>query len=143
MSSLKVLRLSARAKLPTYATDGSACFDFYAAHDALLTAYHAALIGTDLAVEVPEDYVLQMYPRSGLAFRHLVTLANSPAIIDADYRGEVKFMLVNHGPKPVTVLAGDRVAQAMLVHAPRVAIEEVAELSETERGTGGFGSTGR
>lgn len=141
---LKVKRLHPDAVIPTYGTDGAACFDLYVATAPKLSetapgTYH---MHTGLAVEVPEGFALMVYSRSGHGFKWGVRLANCVGVIDSDYRGEIIVALTSDtGLMPVT-LPGDRIAQAMLVPVPRVAFHEVDELSDTARGAGGFGSTG-
>lgn len=147
---LKFKKLHPDAILPTYATDGAACFDLYARAD--VDTYDGAALPieffedckfrTGLAVEVPPGYVLKVYSRSGHGFKYSTTLANSVGIIDSDYRGEIVIALFNHGVEPFVVRKGDRIAQAMLSPAPQVEIVEATELSETVRSAGGFGSTG-
>ena len=99
--------------------------------------------GTGLAFAVPEGWELQVRPRSGLALREGLTCLNSPGTVDADYRGEVKVILVNHGTRPVRIERGERIAQAVLCPVGRPVLREVDALPETARGDGGFGSTGR
>lgn len=100
------------------------------------------LIPTGFAMAIPEGYEGQVRPRSGLAARHGITLLNSPGTIDADYRGEVKVILVNHGPETFIVERGMRIAQLVIGRVPQINVSEVITLSETQRGSGGFGSTG-
>jgi dUTP pyrophosphatase len=145
---LKIKKLHPDAVIPKYATAGSACFDLHAivendvSADAVLPG-HFYTFRTGLAFEVPNGYVLKVYSRSGHGFRYGTRLANCTGIIDSDYRGELMVRLKNDGySKPVVVHHGDRIAQAMLVPIPRVEMIEVGELSNTERGAGGFGSTG-
>jgi len=140
MVKLRV-RKSSSAILPTYATDGSACFDFYSCKDILLERSRVARVPTGLAVEIPEGYFLEIRPRSGLASKGIV-LVNSPATIDSDYRGEVVILLASLY-ETWMVLRGDRVAQGRLVKSESTVFELVEELTETSRGEGGFGSTGR
>jgi dUTP pyrophosphatase len=116
--------------------------DLAAAETATLPPGERASVGTGLAVAVPEGYELQIRPRSGLAARHGVTLVNTPGTIDADYRGEIRILLINHGREPFHVERGDRIAQAVLAPVTRARWAETDELPFTERGEGGFGSTG-
>ena len=102
-----------------------------------------ALIPTGLCLAIPSGYEGQVRPRSGLAARHGVTVLNSPGTIDADYRGEVKVILINHGQAPFVVERGERVAQLVLAQVAQLGIEAVESLDDTERGAGGFGHTGR
>ena len=130
--------------LPAYETHGSAGMDVRAALEAPLTLAPGAisLVPTGLAIEVPEGFEMQVRPRSGLAAKHGITLPNSPATIDSDYRGEVRVIVQNLGPEPFVVERGMRIAQMVLQRVPRVAWQEADELSATPRGAGGFGHTG-
>ena len=100
-------------------------------------------VSLGFSVAIPEGYEIQIRPRSGLAFLHGVTVLNSPGTVDSDYRGEMKVILINHGPKTFSVNPGDRIAQIVLAKVSQAHYEEVADLNVTNRGTGGFGSTGR
>ena len=133
-----------RHPLPHYATDHSAGMDLRANLEApiILAPGQRALIPTGLYLELPEGTEAQVRPRSGLAFKHGITVLNSPGTIDADYRGEVGVLLINHGQEPFTVNDGDRVAQLVVARYVRVSFEEVPDLRATERGAGGFGHTG-
>jgi dUTP pyrophosphatase len=133
-----------RHPLPHYATDHSAGMDLRANLEApiMLAPGQRALIPTGLFLELPEGTEAQVRPRSGLAFKHGVTVLNSPGTIDADYRGEVGVLLINHGQEPFTVNDGERVAQLVVARYLRVSFEEVPDLRATERGAGGFGHTG-
>jgi dUTP pyrophosphatase len=117
--------------------------DVVAAVDVTIPAGGRTLIPTGLSVAVPEGYELQMRPRSGLALKHGVTLPNAPATVDSDYRGELQVILINHGMGPFEVRRGDRIAQLLVQRVERVEFREVAELPPSDRGTGGFGSTGQ
>jgi len=141
--SLRVRRLSPRAELPRYATDGAAGLDLSAALEAplIIAPGERALVPTGIAVALPPGHEGQVRPRSGLAVRHGVTVLNAPGTIDEDYRGEVKVALVNHGREPFVVDPGSRIAQLIVAPVTRVAVEE-GELDETSRGAGGFGHTG-
>jgi dUTP pyrophosphatase len=129
--------------LPAYQSADAAAMDLQAAAAAELAPGGIALVPCGFAIAVPPGYEAQVRPRSGLAAKHGVTLANAPGTIDADYRGEVKVILVNHGKEPFRVERGMRIAQMLVVPVPRVAWKEVAELPPTQRGAGGFGHTGR
>jgi dUTP pyrophosphatase len=133
-----------RHPLPQYATDHSAGLDLRANLDApvVLAPGQRALIPTGLYLELPEGTEAQVRPRSGLAFKHGVTVLNSPGTIDADYRGEVGVLLINHGPEPFTVNDGERIAQLVVARYIRVSFAEVPDLRASERGAGGFGHTG-
>jgi dUTP pyrophosphatase len=131
--------------LPAYETSGAAGMDARAAVEAPLTIAPGAiaLVPTGLVLEVPEGYEMQVRPRSGLASRHGITLPNSPATIDSDYRGEVRVIVQNLGAEPFVVERGARIAQFVLQRVPRVEWVEAERLTDTERGAGGFGHTGR
>lgn len=130
--------------LPAYATPGAAGFDLLAAVGAPLVIPPGgrALVPTGLRLALPEGHELQIRPRSGLALKHGITLPNSPGTIDEDYRGELGVILLNTGDAPFTVERGARIAQGVLAPVVRGAWAEVADLPETARGAGGFGSTG-
>jgi len=130
--------------LPSYATLNSAGLDLLAAvaADMILAPGARALVPSGIAIALPEGYEAQVRPRSGLALKHGVTVLNAPGTIDADYRGEVGVILVNHGEAPFVIRRGDRIAQLILAPVARLAWQESADLSETARGAGGFGSTG-
>jgi len=138
------IKLENGAKLPIYATKGAACMDIHAFLEEPIILYkqNVVSIRTGLHVEVPEGYELQLVPRSGLAFSHNITLVNSPGTIDSDYRGEIKIGLINHGFQALRIFPGDRIAQISLVKVPKIVWNVVEELSSTERGAGGFGSSG-
>jgi len=144
MLKVKIVRLNKQAFLPLYATRHAAGMDISACLEAPVTVEPgtAELIPTGLAIELPEGYEAQLRPRSGLALRHLISLPNTPATVDADYRGEVKVILVNHGREPFPVNHGDRIAQMVVARVEHVDFEEVDELTDSERGQGGFGHTG-
>ena len=131
--------------LPEYATPLSAGMDLRAAIDTSITLapLERAMVPTGLYVELPAGYEMQVRPRSGLAAKHGITVLNSPGTIDADYRGEIKVILVNLSNTPFEIHPGERIAQAVVAKHERVEWSEVAELSSSERGAGGFGSTGR
>ncbi|MBX3275570.1 MAG: dUTP diphosphatase [Sandaracinaceae bacterium] len=142
---LRVERLRADARLPVYATEGAAGLDLAAALDAPLTLAPGAraAVPTGLAIQLPPGTEGQVRPRSGLAARHGVTVLNAPGTIDEDYRGEVRVLLVNLGAEPYAIEPGERIAQLVVAPVTRVRCEEVGALDATERGVGGFGSTGR
>lgn len=126
-------------------TDGAAGLDLAACIDRDLTLApgQRALVPTGIAVALPPGFEGQLRPRSGLALRHGVTLLNSPGTVDADYRGEIGVLLVNHGAEPFTVRPGDRIAQLVVARVARAVVRLVEALDETERGAGGFGHTGQ
>jgi dUTP pyrophosphatase len=128
--------------LPSRATPGAAGYDLASAEDGRLGPGERRLFRTGIAIAVPHGYECQLRPRSGLALRHGVTLPNTPATIDSDYRGELMVALVNLGAEPFDVTRGMRIAQMVVAKVEQVAFEEVAQLPETDRGAGGFGSTG-
>ena len=129
--------------LPSYATPGAAGMDVVAAEDLDLQPGRRHAVATGFRVAIPEGYEIQVRPRSGLAFKHGITVPNTPGTIDSDYRGELKVLLINHGSEPFPVRRGERIAQLVPAVVIKAAFEEVDELCETTRGAGGFGSTGR
>jgi dUTP pyrophosphatase len=142
---LKVLRVGEHSvPLPAYQTEGSAGLDLCAALAAPLELAPGArrLIPTGIAIALPTGYEGQVRPRSGLALRHGIGIVNSPGTIDADYRGEIGIVLINHGSEPFRVEPGLRIAQLVVAPVARVAVELVSALDETDRGAGGYGSTG-
>ena len=132
--------------LPAYETDGAAGMDLRAAvaegAPLVIAPGDRAAAPTGLVLAIPQGYEGQVRPRSGLALRSGITLVNSPGTIDADYRGEVVVLLINHGADPVTIRRGDRIAQLILAPVTRAALEEVEISDNTRRGSGGLGSTG-
>jgi dUTP pyrophosphatase len=130
-------------ELPRYETDGAAGMDLRADEPFTLAPGERRVVPTGLAVEIPSGHEGQVRARSGLAARHGVALVNAPGTIDADYRGEVKVILVNLGQAPVPFARGDRIAQLVVAPVTRVEIALAQELSDTGRGSGGFGSTGQ
>lgn len=130
--------------LPRYATPGAAGMDIYAAvkDEVILKSRETALIPTDFSMEIPLGYEAQIRPRSGLAIKHNIGLMNSPGTIDSDYRGEVKIIVTNHGNEDFVVKRGDRIAQMVIARYERAEWVVVSSLSDSERGNGGFGSTG-
>lgn len=128
--------------LPAYATDGAAGMDVVSAEDVTIAPGARHPVATGLSMAIPQGYEIQVRPRSGLAFKHGITVPNTPGTIDSDYRGELKVLLINHGTEDFDIARGDRVAQLVLAPVVQAAWEEVAELDATERGSGGFGSTG-
>ena len=129
--------------LPAYATAHAAGMDVVAAEDVTLHPGGRQAVATGFAIAIPEGYEVQVRPRSGLALKHGITCLNTPGTIDADYRGEVKIILANLGAEPFEIVRGERIAQLVPQPVQRAAFAEVAELDETVRGAGGFGSTGR
>ena len=138
-----VKRLEAGVLLPAYAREGDAGLDLHAAHDVTLPPGGRALVGTGLAIALSPGCAAFVLPRSGLALRQGVSVLNTPGLIDAGYRGEVKVLLVNHDPAaPVTLTRGERIAQLIIQRVEHAEVVEVDELPASERGAGGFGSTG-
>ena len=129
--------------MPAYATQGSAGVDLRASEPCVIPPGGRALVPTGLHIALPEGYEAQVRPRSGLALKHGVTLLNSPGTIDSDYRGEIGVILINLGQEPFSIQPGDRIAQMVFAPVTRGVWDEVETLDETERGAGGFGSTGR
>lgn len=131
--------------LPSYATPASAGMDLRAnlTEAVILQPLERRLIPTGLFFEIPEGYEVQIRPRSGLAFKHGITVLNSPGTIDADYRGEIGVLLVNLSQEPFTIENGERIAQMVVAAYTQAGWTEATTLTETERGTGGFGSTGK
>ncbi len=141
---VRIQRLPHAPSLPAYATPGSAGLDIAAALEAPMTLAPGAraLVPTGLRLAVPEGYEAQIRPRSGLALRHGLMLPNSPGTIDSDYRGELQIIVMNAGTAPIHIERGMKIAQLVLQPVPRVAWLVCAALDATERGDGGFGSTG-
>jgi len=142
--TLRFRRLAAAARPPTQAHEGDAGYDLHAAEGATIGPGERASVGTGIAVGIPEGQAGLVIPRSGLAARHGISVVNAPGLIDSGYRGEVRVLLLNtDATEPFTIEPGDRIAQLVLVRVEAEELEEVAELDETARGMGGFGSTGR
>lgn len=143
---IKVKKLNELAVIPAYQSDGAAGFDFHVVIEGepiILEPGKRILLGTGLAFAIPEGKEMQIRPRSGLAYKHGITVLNSPATIDSDYRGEVKVLLINHGEESFAIKHSERIAQGVIALVPPVKLVEVDELDETERGSGGFGHTGK
>ena len=128
--------------LPAYATSGAAGMDVVSAEEVTIAPGGRHAVATGLSMAIPQGYEIQVRPRSGLAFKHGITVPNTPGTIDSDYRGELKVLLINHGHEPFVIARGDRVAQLVLAPVVQAAWTEVDELDATARGAGGFGSTG-
>ena len=143
MLEIRFTRLSDVAQVPRYARPGDAACDLVACVDVDIAPLGRASVGTGLALEIPSGYAGLVLPRSGLATKHGVTLANSPGLIDSGYRGEIIVALFNSDAlASYSVKSGDRIAQLLLLAIPMVSFSEAASLSRSERGAGGFGSTG-
>lgn len=140
---LRVVRSERDLPLPSYAHEGDAGLDLRAAEDLDLAPGARAAVATGLRIAVPDGWVGLVHPRSGLARRYGLTVANAPGTVDAGYRGDLMVLLVNLGDAPVSIHRGDRVAQLLLQRVGRASIVEVDDLDDTVRGEGGFGSSGR
>ena len=145
MSTIRVKKLKENAILPTYGSAGAAGADLYACLEEAVTILpgETAWIPTGIALEVPVGCAGLVYARSSLGVKRGLAPANKVGVIDSDYRGEIRVVLLNHGKEPQTILSGERVAQFIITPVLTPAYEEVSELSDTSRGTGGFGSTGK
>jgi dUTP pyrophosphatase len=143
---LKLKKLHEAAKTPTYGTKFAAGFDIASIEQVTINAGETRAVRTGLSFEIPEGYELEIRPRSGLSLKTKIRIANAPATIDSDFRGEVLLIvdnIMNKFPEPYIIVAGQKLAQGFLRKVDRVEFEEVEELTETERGENGFGSSGR
>jgi dUTP pyrophosphatase len=142
---VQIRRLRPDAMLPRYQTADAAGMDLHAALDAPIQVAPGAVVAvpTGVAMAIPRGFEGQVRPRSGLAAKHAVTVVNAPGTIDSDYSGEVKVLLINHGREPFVIEPGHRIAQLVVAPVSQAELVEVDELPTTERGAGGFGSTGR
>ena len=147
MTILKIKQLENAngLEMPHYATEQSAGLDLPAAidNDIVIKSGETKIIPTGIAIALPDGYEAQIRPRSGLAAKHSITVLNSPGTIDADYRGEVKAILINHSKEGFTITRGMRIAQMVIAKYEHVKFDEVQSLEKTERGESGFGSTGK
>jgi dUTP pyrophosphatase len=145
MTNVRILRLpnNPDLPLPAYETAQAAGMDLRAAEDAVLQPGARQMIATGLAIALPEGFEAQVRPRSGLAAKHGITCLNSPGTVDADYRGELKVILINLGQEPFVLKRGDRIAQMVIAPVTRANLIESDALDDTARGAGGFGSTGK
>ena len=144
MTKIQIKKLSTSVSFPKYETPGSSGMDI-AAHieeNIIINPGEKSLISTGLFVAIPIGYEIQIRPRSGLAAKKNITVLNTPGTIDADYRGEIKVILINLGKEKFTIERGDRIAQMVVCPVIQAELEEVTELSNTERGSGGLGSSG-
>ena len=139
---LKVKKLVPEAQAPHYAHPGDAGLDLFSIQESILPPGESAMIKTGIAIELPPGTEGQVRPRSGLAAKHQITVLNTPGTIDEGYRGEVCVILINHGKNEFKIEPGMKIAQLLVKPVLTVNVEEVAELSDTSRGAGGFGSTG-
>lgn len=144
MKKLRIVNTS-NNELPTYATKGSAGMDLRAnlQEDVVIAPGERKLISTGLKISLPVGYEAQIRPRSGLALKKGITVLNSPGTVDSDYIGDIGVILINHGEESFTISNGDRIAQMVIAKHETVEFEQVESLDETERGSGGFGSTGK
>ena len=140
---LKIKKLNEDAVVPTYAHDGDAGMDLYAAVDMTVKAGEWEKIPTGIAIELENGYEAQVRPRSGLAFQYGVTMLNSPGTIDSGYRGEICVLMINHGKKDFEIHKGDRIAQMVISSYVHPQIEIVKDLLDSDRGINGFGSSGK
>jgi len=142
---LKRVREGSDLPLPGHMTSHSAGMDLYAdlVEDVVLSPGERTLVPTGIAIALPDGYEAQIRPRSGLALKHGISLVNSPGTIDADYRGEISVIVINHGSEPFVIRRGERIAQMVVARFSRVEWQETEELADTLRGGGGFGHTGR
>ncbi len=141
--NLPIKRLNKDIELPSYAYEGDAGLDLRAAESCTLAPGERRLVSTGLAIAIPEGYAGFVQPRSGLALKKGLSMANTPGLIDSHYRGELKVIAVNLDPhEPIQIEVGERIAQLVIQQVPVVRLVEVDELDETDRGTGGFGSSG-
>lgn len=141
---LRVQRVHEAATLPTHAHEGDAGYDLYAVESAVLQPGERAMIPTGIAIEVSLGHAALILPRSGTAAKHGISVVNAPGLIDSGYRGEIRVLLLNTDRhEPFHIEPGDRIAQLILTRVETPPVEEVASLTESQRGEGGFGSTGR
>lgn len=140
---VKFKKLNQDAQVPIYMTDGASGMDVKSSSVFIISPGEVCAVETGLSVEISRGYEIQVRPRSGLALKNKIAVLNSPGTIDADFRGEIKVILYNHGTEHFYVYKGDRIAQLVVAPVIRATIEEVDELDKTERGAGGFGSTGK
>ena len=145
MVKVLVKKLHPKVNLPSYKTQGSSGMDLMAfiENSIKINPNSSALIPTGISVAIPNDVEIQIRPRSGLAAKSNISVLNTPGTIDSDYRGEIKVILFNHGAKEFIINKNDRIAQMILMPVLKVNFEEVSDLPETVRGSGGFGSTGK
>ena len=144
MTKIQVKKLSASVSIPKYETPGSSGMDISAhiENKIIINPGEKALVATGFSIAIPKGYEIQIRPRSGLAAKKNITVLNTPGTIDADYRGEIKVILINLGKEKFVIENGERIAQIVVCPVVQANLEEVKELSDTERGSGGFGSTG-
>lgn len=139
---LGIKKLNSEAIMPSIAHKGDAGLDVYSIEEKLVKAGEIELIGTGIALELPQNTEAQMRPRSGLALKHGITLVNSPGTIDEGYKGEIKLIIINHGKDDFKVKKGMKIAQMVIKPVLQIEVQEIEELNISERGEGGFGSSG-
>lgn len=140
---IKILKTDRELPTPKYAHTGDAGMDLYSSEELILKPGEHRLVQTGIKIAVPPGYEMQVRPRSGLAYKHGISVVNAPGTIDAQYRGPVGVILINHGKEDFEIKKGERIAQMVLNKFESFDFEEVEELDETKRGEGGFGSTGK
>lgn len=141
--SIQIKKLSDEAVVPVYQSREAAGFDFHSIEDKRLEPGGRTLIKTGLSMALSFGYELQIRPRSGLAFKHGLTVLNAPGTVDSDYRGEVMVLLINHGSEAYEIVKGERIAQGVIQEVTQAKFTVVDELEDTDRGVSGFGSTGK
>ena len=139
---IKIKKVHEKAIVPKYARRGDAGMDVYSVEGLIVKSKERKLISTGISFEIPEGFEIQVRPKSGLALNHGLTIVNTPGTLDSGYRGELKVILLNTGENDYEIKPGEKIAQIVLARYEQAEIEEVSELSESERGAGGFGSTG-
>lgn len=142
MYTLKIKKLSEEAIIPNFAHKGDAGMDLYSIEEVVIPSRETRLIKTGISIQLPKNTEAQVRPRSGMALKHSITVLNTPGTIDEGYRGEICIILINHGKEEFVVTKGMKIAQMVVKPIYDINIEEVKELDNTERGQGGFGSTG-
>jgi len=144
MTKIQIKKLSITVSIPKYETPGSSGMDIAAHIENAITINpgEKAIVSTGFSIAIPKGYEVQIRPRSGLAAKKNITVLNTPGTIDADYRGEIKVILINLGKEKFVIVNGERIAQMVVCPVVQADLEEVKELPNTERGSGGFGSTG-
>ena len=141
--ALRITRLDASVELPSYAYEGDAGLDLRASEEVILQPFERRMISTGIAIAIPEGYAGFVQPRSGMALKRGLSMANTPGLIDSHYRGELKVLAINlDAHEPIHISRGERIAQLVIQRTPCVQLVEVDELDETDRGSGGFGSSG-
>lgn len=142
MYTLKIKKLNEEAIIPNFAHKGDAGMDLYSIEELVIPSTETRLIKTGISIQLPKNTEAQVRPRSGLALKHSITVLNTPGTIDEGYRGEIGIILINHGKEDFVVTKGMKIAQMVIKPIYDINIEEVEELDDTDRGQGGFGSTG-